>query len=155
MFEGGRAEQARALGITGSITTLPYFSPRSPEDRATLAAIYRRASLVLQPSEAEGLGLPLAEAMACGTPLLVSEIPVLREVAGDAAVYAPVADVPAWIAATLRILVEVSESSEAWRRRQALGLERARLFRWPAHVDQVVAIYRDLHARVVARSSRS
>ena len=78
------ARQARSLGLADAILTLPYFDPRSHRDRATLAAIYRRASLVLVPSEAEGFGLPVAEALACGVPLLASDIPVLREVGGDA-----------------------------------------------------------------------
>ena len=66
-----------------------------PADR-TLAAVYRRAALVLQPSEAEGFGLPVAEALACGTPVLASDLAVLREVGGEAAVYRAVGDVPAW-----------------------------------------------------------
>jgi glycosyltransferase involved in cell wall biosynthesis len=143
-LDGQLADQARTLGITDAIATLPFLSP------AALAALYRRASLVLQPSDAEGFGLPLAEAMACGAPLLVSGIPVLREIAGDAAAYAQVGDVPAWTAMALRVLDEVRTSSEPWRRRRALGLERARLFHWSTHTDHLVAIYRDLYERARA-----
>ncbi|HYC90142.1 MAG TPA: glycosyltransferase family 1 protein [Thermoanaerobaculia bacterium] len=52
-----------------------------------LAALYRGALALVMPSLEEGFGLPVAEAMACGTPVIASEIPALREVAGDAALY--------------------------------------------------------------------
>ncbi|HSI36293.1 MAG TPA: glycosyltransferase, partial [Tepidisphaeraceae bacterium] len=64
--------------------------------RDDIAAAYRRAALVLQPSNAEGFGLPVVEALACGAHVLASDIPVLREVGGDAALHAPVGDPDAW-----------------------------------------------------------
>ena len=68
------------------IVTLPFL------DRRVLAAVYRRAALVLQPSEREGFGLPVAEAMACGTPVVASTVPALREAGGDGAIYCRVGD---------------------------------------------------------------
>ena len=65
-------------------------------DRRALAALYRGAALVLQPSDAEGFGLPVVEALACGAPVLASDIPVLREVGAEAALYAPPGDIRAW-----------------------------------------------------------
>jgi glycosyltransferase involved in cell wall biosynthesis len=85
--------------------------------------------------------------MACGVPLLVSDLPVLREVAGDAALYAPVGDVPAWTQAALRLLEERRTSAESWRLRRAAGRDRVRLFRWPTHVAHLVEMYRELHER--------
>jgi glycosyltransferase involved in cell wall biosynthesis len=145
-----RERQAKALGISDAIVTLPFFSPRSSRDRAVLAAVYRRAALVLQPSEAEGFGLPVAEALACGVPLLASDIAVLREVGGGAAVYRPVGDVPAWTEAALCLLDDRRRSTDAWRARRADGLARARLFSWTAHADRLAAIYR----AVLSRSGR-
>lgn len=52
---------------------------------ADLAALYRRAAVVVLPSRIEGFGLPVVEALESGAPLIVSDIPVLREVAGEAA----------------------------------------------------------------------
>jgi glycosyltransferase involved in cell wall biosynthesis len=136
---GGRltpaqADQARALGVADAVREMPFFEGRRP-----LAALYRRAALVLQPSEAEGFGLPLAEAMACGAPLLVSDLPVLREVGGDVAAYRPVGDVPAWVDAALALIDDHS--------RRDAGLARSALFRWEAHVDRLAAIYRDVAGR--------
>jgi glycosyltransferase involved in cell wall biosynthesis len=141
---GGRltpaqAARARELGVADAVREMPFFEGRRP-----LAALYRRAALVLQPSEAEGFGLPLAEAMACAAPLLVSDLPVLREVAGDAAVYRPVGDVPAWVEAALALLDDPTHPSDA--RRQA-GLVRSALFRWEAHAERLAGLYREIAGR--------
>jgi len=126
-------EHARRLGVAGSIVTLPFLS------RAQLAAVYRRADLALFPSEAEGFGLPVAEAMACGAPVLLSDIPAFREVGGPAARYAPVADVPAWTAAAVSLL-----SSPPSPDARAAALQWSSRFRWSTHADQLAGIYRSL-----------
>jgi glycosyltransferase involved in cell wall biosynthesis len=148
-LEGDHARLARALGVADAIVTLPYFSPLSPRDRATLAAVYRRATLVLQPSEAEGFGLPVAEALACGTPLLASDLPVLREVGGGAPVYRPVGDIDAWAEAALALLADRRRQTDAWQARRAAGLARARLFTWDAHADRLAVIFREVLSRPV------
>jgi glycosyltransferase involved in cell wall biosynthesis len=130
--------RAERLGITSSIVTLPPFSPISSLDRAILAAVYRRASLVLQPSEAEGFGLPVAEALACAAPILASDIPVLREVAGEAAEYRAVGDLTGWIEGALKLLGQETED------RRAAGLVQSQRYGWPAHVDALVQIYRQV-----------
>jgi glycosyltransferase involved in cell wall biosynthesis len=141
---GGRltpeqAGRARALGVADAIREMPFFESRRP-----LAALYRRAALVLQPSEAEGFGLPLAEAMACAAPLLVSDLPVLREVAGDVAAYRAVGDVPAWVDAALSLLDEGA--------RRGAGLTRSALFRWEAHAGRLVDLYRAVAGRIHRRN---
>jgi glycosyltransferase involved in cell wall biosynthesis len=143
-----QAQLARELGVADEITVLPFFSPREASDRAALAAIYRRAALVLQPSEAEGFGLPVAEALACGVPLLASDIAVLREVGGDAPVYRPVGDVAAWTEAALALIAEVREHPEAALARREAGLAQARRYSWSAHVRQLHAIYQDVLDRL-------
>jgi glycosyltransferase involved in cell wall biosynthesis len=127
---------ARALGVADAVVAT------GPLDRPVLAALYRRAALVLQPSDAEGFGLPVAEALACGTPVLASDLEVLREVGGAAATYAPVADVPAWADAALSLLSERRAAPASWQARRAAGLDRAARFHWSAHAATLVAIYR-------------
>jgi len=131
-----QARRAAALGVAGAIVSIPFL------DRPRLAALYRRAALVLQPSEAEGFGLPVAEAIACGAAVLASDLPALREAGGDVATYRPVGDVPAWAEAALALLDERSAGADAWRDRRAAGLARAAGFRWGTHADRLVPLYR-------------
>jgi glycosyltransferase involved in cell wall biosynthesis len=91
-----------------------------------LAALYRGAVALLFPSLYEGFGLPPLEAMACGTPVLTSNLTSLPEVVGDAALLVDPYDVEA-IAHGIRRLVEDSALREELRRK---GLERAKLFTW-------------------------
>ncbi|MCE9533221.1 MAG: glycosyltransferase family 4 protein [Planctomycetes bacterium] len=83
-------EQINRLGLGTSIQQLRGLT------RTVLAECYRHAQLVLIPSSAEGFGLPVVEALACGAPVLASDIPVLREVGGAAVWFAPVGNVAAW-----------------------------------------------------------
>lgn len=145
----GQERLARDLGLSDSLVLLPFLP------REVLSAVYRRASVVLLPSEAEGFGLPAAEALACGTPLLASDLPALREVAGAAAVYRPVGDVPAWAEAVLSILHSRRTSPALLDARRASGLARAPLFSWPAHAARLVEIYREVHSRPSPRPPRS
>ena len=89
-FTAAQQAQVRELGLGDAIVVLPII------DRATLAAVYRRSALLLMPSEREGFGLPVLEALACGIPVIASDVEALREVGGFAATYCPVEDVAAW-----------------------------------------------------------
>jgi glycosyltransferase involved in cell wall biosynthesis len=135
-LEPEQDHRARSLGLAGAVVVLPFL------DRPTLAAVYRRAALVLQPSEAEGFGLPVVEALACGAAVLASDIPALREVGGAAAWYRPVGAVAAWADAASELLEQHRAGGEARRARRAAGLEQAARFSWSAHVDRLVTIYR-------------
>ena len=131
---------AQTLKLEDSIVTMPLLEP------AVLAALYRRAAVVLMPSEAEGFGLPLIEAMACATPVLVSDIAVLREVGGEAASYCAVADVSAWCAALSAMLREQDDHPERWAERRAAAIRRASRFSWAAYADSCAALYREIAA---------
>ena len=133
-----QAALAARLGVGEAVTILP----RLPAEE--LAAAYRRATLLLQPSDAEGFGLPVAEALALGLPVLASDIPALREVAGPAADFAPAGDPVAWAARVVDLLTEHAERPAAWGERQARGRVRAGRFRWEHATNTMVEVYREL-----------
>ena len=91
-----------------------------------LRALYSGADLFALPSRHEGFGLPVLEAMVQGTPVLSADIPALREVAGDAALFVPPDDVDGWAEALVRLV------TDAGLRRDliAAGRLRASEFSW-------------------------
>ncbi len=145
LFTPAQERHAKRLGLEGAITVLPFV------DRRVLAALYRRATILLQPSEREGFGLPVAEAMACATPVVASRIPALIEVGGQAATYCPVGDVGAWVAAISELLDERSAASTDWSARRAASLAQSRRFSWREHARRMTELYRELapHIRLV------
>ena len=104
--------------------------------KAELADLYRGAAALVLPSRFEGFGLPVLEAMASGTPVIAADEPALREVAGDAAIYAEDGD---FAAAARRALAERERLSAA-------GLERAKIFSWPETARRTVEVYRQVLA---------
>ena len=126
------------LDLTDAVQVVPFLS------KPVLAAVYRRAALVVVPSSREGFGLPVVEAMACGTPTLVSGISALHEVGGTAAAYAPVDDVPAWTAAAISLLHERRLEPDRWARRQTAGIQQAAKFTWAEYARKMVDVYRRL-----------
>lgn len=137
---GDQRALARELGIEPAIVVLPFL------DRNTLAAVYRRSALVLLTSEREGFGLPVLEALACGTQVVASDIDALREVGGPAIDYCPPDDVRAWVeTVSLRLSQSVAEPELTLARREA-GLARAAAFSWSRYTADVVALYRRLGA---------
>ena len=91
-----------------------------------LAALFRHALCFAFPSLTEGFGLPVLESMALGCPVIASDIPALREVAGDSALYAD-PELPAGWLDAISILKRQSELCAGLRDK---GLARARLFSW-------------------------
>jgi glycosyltransferase involved in cell wall biosynthesis len=104
---------------------------------AVLGELYRRAVLVCCPSLYEGFGLPVLEAMGVGTPVLASDIPVHREVAGAAAVLLPPDDPTRWAAEAAAL------ASDDDRRRElaARGQSRAREFSWQRAASDTAAAW--------------
>jgi glycosyltransferase involved in cell wall biosynthesis len=113
-------------------------------DEPTLAALYRRAAMVLQPSEREGFGLPLIEAMACGTLVVASDLAALREVGGDAVTYCPVGDVEHWRETVANLLTERREEPARWEARRAQARRRAVQFTWQGFAASMAGIYMSL-----------
>jgi glycosyltransferase involved in cell wall biosynthesis len=91
-----------------------------------LLRAYQTASVLVLASNYEGFGLPVVEAMACGTPVICSNVSSLPEVAGDAAVLVPPRD-PAALAAAM---VGVLNEPVRWQDLSERGLARAKSFTW-------------------------
>ncbi len=120
-WTGTQQEQIARLGVGGTVVQARGLS------RQNLAALYRAAAVVVQPSEAEGFGLPLAEAFACGAAVVASDLPVLREVGGPATVYCPAADVEGWAEAVSKLIARPESAPP-----RAARLARGRRYSWPA-----------------------
>jgi alpha-1,3-rhamnosyl/mannosyltransferase len=124
-------EAIRVHGLAGHVRSLGYV----PDP--TLAVLYRLASVFAFPSLYEGFGLPVAEAMACGTPVVASNVSSVPEVAADAALLVDPLDVEAIADGLARVLTDDSFAN-ALRER---GPARAKRFSWERSVRRVRQIY--------------
>jgi alpha-1,3-rhamnosyl/mannosyltransferase len=107
-------------------------------DEADLPALYAGARLFVFPSECEGFGLPVIEAMACGTPVACSDVPSLAELAGDTALFFSPHSTES-IATTLgRLLDDAALRADLSRR----GLARAAQFTWEDAARRTLELYR-------------
>jgi glycosyltransferase involved in cell wall biosynthesis len=113
-------EQIAALDLEGAILQAGYV----PSD--VLASLYAGARMFLFPSLWEGFGIPIIEAMACGTPVLTSSVTCLPEIAGDAAVLVD----PRSTASIAEGIARLDTSADLRRTLVARGFDRARLFTW-------------------------
>jgi glycosyltransferase involved in cell wall biosynthesis len=101
-----------------------------------LPAWYRGARALVSPSLAEGFGLPALEAMACGTPVIASNVSSLPEVVGDAGLLVDPTDTDAIADAMVRLLTDDSLRSDL----KARGLERAAHFSWDSTAREMLMI---------------
>lgn len=121
-LEAGRVPNERIV-VTGYV------------EEAELVALNRRAAVVAYPSLAEGFGLPVLEAMACGTPVVTSNVSSMPEVAGDAALLVDPHDGTAIADALQRILEEPGLREDL----RARGLRRAGEVTWKASAERLAA----------------
>ncbi len=105
-----------------------------------LPALYSDAACLAYPSLYEGIGLPVLEAMACGTPVLTSAISSLPEVAGDAAILVDPYNVDAIADGLRRLLDDAALRTELIAR----GFQQAAKFTWEGAATQLLAIYRQM-----------
>ncbi len=110
-----------------------------PEEKAWL---YEHAEVLLFPSVYEGFGSPLAEALAAGLPALVSDIPVFREVAGDAAVFVAPHDPEAWAQSVRRLTGDPAGRERLHR----AGLARAAELTYRKTAEATLAVLREATA---------
>ena len=111
-----------------------------PDDQ--LAVLYRLAAVFVFPSLYEGFGLPPLEAMASGTPVVVSNVSSLPEVVGDAAVLVDPHDIDSIVDGLRCVLTNPARADDMRRK----GLERAREFSWERSVARTLEVYKRIGA---------
>lgn len=142
--EAALRARVRALGLEQRVRFAGFVSD------ALLADLYREASMLVFPTLAEGFGLPIVEAMACGTPVVVSDLPVHREIAGEAGERVDPRD-PDSIAAGIARLLDDPQLAE---RRRSAGLLLAARFSWRTTARRTRAVYDAVLADDGRRRSR-
>jgi alpha-1,3-rhamnosyl/mannosyltransferase len=125
---------AAELGIAPFIDWVGYLSD------AELVEAYRQARVLVLPSHYEGFGLPVLEAMACGTPVICSTAASLPELAGDAALLVDADDTDGLTEAIARVL---ADNALALSLREK-GLRRAAQFSWRCTAELTLEVYRSL-----------
>lgn len=108
-----------------------------------LLPIYQKASAFVFPSLYEGFGLPVLEAMACGAPVICSNASSLPEVAGEAAILVPPADVRGWSQA----IAHITQNEGLRAQLREAGLRQAARFSWASTARQTGSVYRELLER--------
>jgi alpha-1,3-rhamnosyl/mannosyltransferase len=106
---------------------------------AALLNLYRGAAMLLYPSRYEGFGLPILEAMSCGTPVIGSDCASIPELVGDAGTIVEAIDVHAWVRAIMAVMMTPVLAA---RLREA-GRKRASQFSWTRTAEQTLAILRN------------
>ena len=122
----------QSLGLTEQVHFTGYV------DQPDLPAVYNLAEAFIYPSIYEGFGLPVLEAMACGTPVITTDVSSMPEIAGEAGVLVPPDDIPALAEAIERLCTSPDER----QRLTALGLARAAAFTWERTATQTLDVYR-------------
>jgi glycosyltransferase involved in cell wall biosynthesis len=136
-------QRIASLAPEGSIT---FYDGASDDD---YQAALLRATALVSASKDEGFGLPVVEAMAVGTPAVLSDIPIFREIGGDPAGYFDPESVDSFVAAVREL-----EDDGEWRRRSVAARERARLFTWSEAAAKLLVVLEETLARRRARSPR-
>jgi hypothetical protein len=144
----GAREEITARQLGGQILTLENLAS------GQLRHLYQRAEAVVIPSKFEGFCMPALEAAACGAPVVCAELPAVRELLGDAALYFPPDDLPALQAALVRLRSELGLRD----RLISAARTRAASFTWENSARQTLALLDeavDRHQRPAALFSSS
>ncbi len=144
----GSDELAEAVAASGAAERIRLTGYVPEQDKAALLS---GADLLVYPSRYEGFGLPVLEAMACGTPVVTTTGGSLPEVAGDAALLVPPGDPEQLAAAVLELLGDQA----AWADQARRGRARAAAFTWERCADLTATAYRKAVAAGAHRGARA
>jgi glycosyltransferase involved in cell wall biosynthesis len=145
VIAGGKGwlyEDIFAAAKASSIHDRIHFAGFVPDE--DLPALYSLASIFAFPSHYEGFGIPILEAMACGTPVVCADNSSLPEIAGDAALLIEATDTDALADAMRQLLIETSLREKLIRR----GYEQARKFTWEKAAQRLLRVYRQVAAGI-------
>ena len=132
---GGLCDEVLARPARLGISQRVHFIGEVSDDE--LPRLYAGASVFLFPSFHEGFGLPVLEAMACGIPVITSNVTSLPEIAGDAAILIDPANTQALADAMIRVLGNEALAGELRQK----GLERVKRFTWEETARQTLEVY--------------
>ncbi|MCX7919505.1 MAG: glycosyltransferase family 4 protein [bacterium] len=106
-------------------------------EHAQLPQIYRSAAVLVFPSTYEGFGFPPLEAMACGTPVIASNVAAIPEVVGDAGILLDPTKLDLWPESIYNVIINKPLREEL----QAKGLARAKQFSWETTAQKTIELY--------------
>jgi glycosyltransferase involved in cell wall biosynthesis len=125
-------DRARQVGVNDMVLFPGYVT------ESELATLYRDATAFVFPSTLEGFGLPLLEAMSAGLPVIAADLPALREVAGEAALYCDPGDEGDIAQQIVRLLTDRALA----RSLVARGAHRLQAFTWERAAAETLSVYR-------------
>jgi len=120
------------IGVAGEVRFIERFLSREE-----MASLYSGATVFVHPSSGEQFGLTVAEAMACGAPVITSNIPAFREQVGDAGITVGLENKEDLVEAILRVLTD----KELQKNMSNRSLKRSCLFSWVAAAQKMMAIF--------------
>lgn len=144
-FRKATLDEAGRLGIERDIQFVEYVSDQE------LAVLYSNALALVFPSLYEGFGLPIVEAMACGCPVITSNVSSMPEIAGSAALLVNPHDTPALAEAMRCVILDPTQRA----RLRAQGLLRAQDFSWDKTAEATFAVYQRVFGRLETQVTSS
>ena len=135
-FTDGQKGLIRKLNLEDSVK---FLGAVSEED---LVVLYNIADVFVFPSFYEGFGLPVLEAMACGTPVVTSNVSSMPEVAGDAALLVDPFDIDSVASGIGRVINSNTAQYQSWVQK---GLEQVKRFTWQKTAEETLKVYTEVH----------
>jgi glycosyltransferase involved in cell wall biosynthesis len=144
-FRKTTLDEAGRLGIERDLQFVEYVSDQE------LAVLYSNALALVFPSLYEGFGLPIVEAMACGCPVITSNVSSMPEIAGSAALLVDPHDTTALVEAIRWVILDPTHRA----RLRAQGLLRAQDFSWDKTAEATFALYQRVFGRLETQVTSS